>query len=492
MGSTAYFIKLFTVILSSIAISSCMMGPDFKSPPVPTTQRFTETSLPNKTASSTIKLHGGHSQHFVIGKDIPTEWWTLFHSTELNRLIETGLDNSPNLTAAQAALTQAKEVVNAEIGSALYPAVSAQLSGERQKLSGASFDSSTPAKTFNLYNASVNVSYTLDFFGAARREIESLRAQVDYQRYLLDAAYLTLTANIVTTSITAASLRDQVIATQKLIVLQQDQLNIVKQQFQFGGASRNDVLTQQSQVAQTKASLPPLQQSLTQANHALSVLIGELPSESKIPAFKLDQLQLPRELPVSLPSSLVRQRPDIQASEALLHAASAQIGVATANLYPQITLNGSYGWQSTSPNTLFHPAYNIWSATGALLQPVFNGGALMAKKRQAIAAYQQAEAQYEQTVLQAFQNVADTLRALTHDAEALRANQQAENAARDSLFLTQKQYKLGAVNYLTLLTAQRQFQQARIARIQSQATRYTDTAALFQALGGGWWNATID
>jgi NodT family efflux transporter outer membrane factor (OMF) lipoprotein len=248
------------------------------------------------------------------------------------------------------------------------------------------------------------------------------------------------------------------------------------------------VLTQETTVAQTRATLPPLEQSLAQSLHVLAVLIGTFPSEAHLPMMRLEDLSLPRRLPLSLPSSLARQRPDIRASEALLHAASAQIGVATANLYPQLTLNGAYGWESNIASDLFKHSTSTWSLAAQVLQPVFNGGALLAKRRQAIAAYQQAEAQYRQTVLQAFQNVADSLRAIENDSQAFRAQKQAEAAASNSLKLIQKQYRLGGVSYLSLLTAQRQYQQTKIARIQAQASRYNDTVALFQALGGGWWS----
>jgi len=406
----------------------------------------------------------------------------------LNALVQQGLNNSPNLAAAESALRVAQETLNAQIGTSLYPQVNLQLSGLRNRASTASFSGSTSSNVFNLYNVSVPVTYTLDMFGGLRREIEALRAQVDYQQYQLEAAYLALTANIVTTAITAASLQAQIQATYELIKIQRDQLRIVNGQFVLGGVSRANVLSQEAELAQTQASLPPLQQSFAQSHHALAVLVGALPSEIRIPTFNLDKMNLPMQLPVSLPSSLVHQRPDIRAAEALLAAASAKIGVATANLFPQITLSGSYGWINTSTGNLFSANNATWNIGGTLLQPVFNGGALRAQRRGAIAAYEQAAAQYRQTVLQAFQNVADTLRALQHDAETLRAQRSAEIASRRSMLLTQQQFQLGGVNYVALLTANQQYQLARISRIQAQAARYNDTAALFQALGGGWWN----
>jgi len=476
------------VTVLGLALTGCMVGPDFHSPASPKTEAYTAPPLPIKTVSTRTTGAAGKSQYFVLAHDIPAEWWSLFHSSALDNLIRTGLTNSPNLSAAEAALREAKETYNAQVGASLYPAVNAQLGAERERLSEAGFGAGNTSTEFSLYNASVNVSYTLDVFGGARRELEALRSQVDYQRFEVEAAYLTLTSNIVTTAITAASLAAQIHATHELIHSEEKQLGIVKKQLHLGGVSNADVLSQETQLATTRASLPPLEQSLSQSQHALSVLVGAVPSEGPTLEFDLSQLELPTHLPVSLPSSLVRNRPDIRASEELLHAASAGIGVATANLYPQITLNGSYGWESTAPSALFKSSTAMWSVGGGLLQPIFNAGSLQAKRRAAIAGYEQAQAQYHQIVLQAFQNVADTLRALQHDAETFRAQNEAEIAARGSLRLTQKQFHLGGVSYLSLLVAERQYQQARISRIQAQAARYNDTAALFQALGGGWWN----
>ena len=476
------------ILLLSISLTGCMVGPDFHHPCPPNTTKYTKTSLPPKTVSTPSIARGGKSQYFVDGKDIPAEWWKLFHSPELNALICQGLNNSPNLAAAKAALHVAQETLNAQIGTSLYPQVTLQLNAQRNRVSGASFGGGSSNSLFNLYNVSVPVTYTLDVFGGLHRQIEALEDQVNYQQFQLEAAYLTLTSNIVTTTITIASLEEQVQATLELIKLQHDQLRIVKGQFHLGGVSQANVLSLEAQLAQTEASLPPLKQSLAQSRHALAVLVGVLPSEMSIPPLDLDKIHLPEHLPVSLPSNLVRQRPDIRSSEALLAAASAQIGVATANMLPQITLSGSYGWVNTSTGTFFNANNAVWNLGGALAQPIFNGGALRAQRREAIAAFQQAAQQYRQTVLQAFQNVADVLRAVQHDAETLQAQRTAELASRRSMFLTQEQFKLGGVNYVDLLTANQQYRLALIRRIQAQAIRYNDTAALFQALGGGWWN----
>lgn len=495
------YVKISSCMLLSIITSGCMVGPDFHSPKAPQTTTYTEYPQSKKTISVPLAKKAGKAQTFIAGRDIPADWWRLFHSKEINALICKGLHNSPNLAAAEAALRQAHETWIAQIGASLFPAVTANFSGERQRGAGGSSSGSSSSSAgssgssggssssiFNLYNASVGVTYTLDVFGGARRQIESLHDQMENERFQLEAAYLTLTSNIVTSSITIASLREQIVATRDLIHSQQQQLTIVKNQFVIGGASRADIYTQESQLQQTRATLPPLEQKLAVANHALSVLIGELPSQDAIPRFRLDRLTLPTELPISIPSLLVRQRPDIRASEALLASASAQIGVATANMYPQITLNANDGWSAATLGQLFRSQNNIWSFGGALAQPIFNAGSLLAKKRAAVAAFDQAFAQYQETVLQAFQNVADTLRALQHDAETLRDQKASEIAAYRALKLVEQQFQLGGVSYLALLISQRQYQTARISRIQAEAARYNDTAALFQALGGGWWN----
>jgi NodT family efflux transporter outer membrane factor (OMF) lipoprotein len=472
--------RLATGLVFALALAGCAVGPNFKRPEAPATPRFTPAPLPAETVAAPVA--GGASQRFVSGADIPAQWWTLFHSTQLDDLMRAAIKDSPNLAAAQAALRQAQETLTADRG-ALFPSLDAQLGVQRSNtLSG------FPGTIYTVYNATVNVSYKLDLFGGVRRQIEAAGAQVDYQNYLLEAAYLTLTSNIVTTVVQEASLRAQTRATREILAAQEKQLEVVERQLKLGGVSRTDVLAQRTQVAQTRALLPPLEKQLAQTRHRLAILTGKLPSETTLPEFEIDALSLPQELPVSLPSSLVRQRPDIRASEALLHQASAQVGVATANLYPQINLTGSAGSLALKPGDLFSGPAKAWSIGAGLLQPLFHGGTLSAQRRAAIAAYDQAEAQYRETVLQSFQEVADALRALDTDAVALKAQADAEAAAREELSLTERQYRVGAVSYLSLLNAQRQYQQSRIGAVQAEAARYADTAALFQALGGGWWN----
>jgi NodT family efflux transporter outer membrane factor (OMF) lipoprotein len=488
-------------------LASCAaLGPDFKSPGAPAAAdggSYTPEPMPQQTAAA--PGGAGAAQRFSPGQDIPAQWWLVFHSDALDRLVRASLARSPTLAAAQAALRQAQETLNAQTGTLLYPNVTGQLGVTREKIGLGSFapggsigSTAAPGGTgssaapggsiFTLYNASVNVSYTLDVFGASRRELESLQAQVGFQHFQVEAAYLALTSNVVTTAIRESSLRAQLQATQEVLAAQERQLDIIEKQFAVGAVARSTVLVQRTQVAQTRATLPPLEKALAQTRHQLSVFAGKLPGESGLPEFQLDSLLLPLELPVTLPSSLVRQRPDIQASEALLHAASAQIGVATANLYPQITLSGNVGSAALHAGDLFGSGSGFWSLAAGLLQPIFNGGALSARRRAAIAAYDQAAAEYQGTVLTAFQNVADALRALDLDASALKTQAETEVLARESLELATQQYQVGAVSYLTLLDAQRSHQQARIGLVQAQAARYADTAALFQALGGGWWN----
>src|SRR5471032_3622916 len=383
---------LFPLFMASL-LAGCAVWPDFKPPAPPDGgDSYTPTALPAQTASAPGPA--GQAQRFVPGQDIPGQWWSLFQSPALDQLVRDALKRSPSLASAQAALRQANENYRAESGELLYPSVNAQLGFNREKTSRLT----GTGGVFNLYNASVNVSYTLDVFGANKRQLEGLAAQVDYQQYQLEASYLTLTSNLVTTAIREASLRAQLQATQDILDAQQKQLDVIEQQFKFGEIGRGTVLLQQNTVAQTRATVPPLEKALAQTRHQLSVYAGQLPSESGLPQFDLASLQLPQDLPVSLPSNLVRQRPDVRASEALLHQASAQIGVATANLYPQITLSGSAGPAATRFADLFSGAGFLWSVGAGLVQPIFNGGALQARRRAAEAAYEQAAADYRSTV----------------------------------------------------------------------------------------------
>lgn len=477
-----------SALLGAVAMSAlagCAVGPDFKRPDAPAPPSFTAEPLPDKSPASPGPA--GAAQQFAAGRDIPGEWWTLFHSEPLNSLITEALKANPDLTAAQAALRKAQEAAAAAKG-AYLPSVSGSFQANRERISGAAFGTPGLSELYNLYDTSVNVSYTPDIFGQTRRQVESLEAQAEDQQFALEAAYLSLTANIATAAFQEASLRAQIAATQDIIKLERDQLDTVRQQFELGAAARSDVLLQEATLAQTEATLPPLEKSLDQTRTQLAAYVGKLPSDDIGAEFTLESLTLPDELPVSLPSKLVEQRPDIREAEAQLHDATAQVGIAIANMLPQITLTGSYGAESLTGGTLFNPSSAIWSLGAGLTQPLFKGGQLTHEKREAEAGMDEAAAQYRSTVLKAFQNVADSLHAIETDAKTLAAQTTAETSASDSFDLSRQQYALGAISYVTLLNAEKTYQQARISRVTAAAQRYADTAALLQSLGGGWWN----
>ncbi|PIX53293.1 MAG: RND transporter [Zetaproteobacteria bacterium CG_4_10_14_3_um_filter_54_28] len=355
----------------------------------------------------------------------------------------------------------------------------------RNKISGASFGGTS--RIYSLHNASLSLSYGVDLFGASTRYLEGLEAQIDYEQYQLQAARLTLVANLITAAVKEASLRGQIEATRQVIADSEAQLAMVEQRLALGAVAQSAVLSQRTAVAQNRTALPTLLMQLQQNRHLLNVLAGVAPSDDTLPEFTLATLHLPETLPLSLPSELVRQRPDIMASEALLHQASADIGLATANMYPRITLTGSYGSESPTTAGLFGGASTIWGVGAGLVQPLFHGGELRAKKRQAVAAYDQAQANYRQVVLQSFRDVADTLLALEMDGKSLNLQQDAEKAAREIRQLVEQQYQAGSASYLELLNANQQYQQSTIALTQARAAQLADSAALVHALGGGWW-----
>jgi NodT family efflux transporter outer membrane factor (OMF) lipoprotein len=483
----ARHLTLLHAALVAAALAGCAVGPDYRRPAPPEVASYTGKELPAET--DTAPGVGGGTQRFVPGGEIPAQWWELFRSEALDRWIREALANSPTLDAAEATLRRARETLRARSGE-LLPRVDGNVSASRQKLSGASLGQpDARINPFTLYNASVDVSYTLDLFGKVRRELEALQAQVDYQRFQLEGAYLTLASNIVTAALLEASLRAELKATRYIAATEEEQLAIIEKKFELGGIARTDVLAQRASLAQTRAVLPPLEKRIAQNRHLLAVLAGRFPGDAAdLPEFDLEGFRLPEELPVSLPSSLVRQRPDIRSAEELLHAASATVGVATANLYPQITLSARYGTGASQIGDMFGPGTAAWGIGAGLLQPIFRGGTLEAERRAAIAAFDQAAAQYRETVLQGFRDVADVLRALEYDAMTLKAQAEAEAAARDTLDIARMQVRFGATSYLSLLNAQRQYFLARILLINVQSARFADTAALFQALGGGWWN----
>jgi NodT family efflux transporter outer membrane factor (OMF) lipoprotein len=471
----------------SVLLAGCAVGPDFKKPDPPSATGY----VPGGPMVRTVSAAGpfGAAQRFEKDTDIPGQWWTLFHSQPLNDLIEQSIKANPNMTAAQAALRQARENTLAQKG-AYYPQISAGLSASRNltPVAAVSPASASGNPYYSLITPQLNLSFVPDVFGANQRAVESLEAQAENLKYQLDATYVTLTANVVTGALQEASLRGQIAATQETIKVESGLLAILRKQYELGQVSMADVAAQEAALAQARLALPPLQKQLAQQRDALAALAGRFPSEDIAARFQLADVKLPADLPVTLPGKLVEQRPDVRAAEETLHAASAQIGVAVAARLPQITLTANIGNSASTLSNMFTPGTNFWTLAGGIVAPIFSGGTLFHKQKAAEAAFDQAAAQYKSTVIAALQNVADTLHALQSDADALSAAVAAEQAAGRSLAIVRKQLELGQVAYLALLNAEQTYQQAKLALVQAQAARLTDTAALFQALGGGWWN----
>jgi NodT family efflux transporter outer membrane factor (OMF) lipoprotein len=471
----------------AVLLAGCAVGPDFKKPNPPTVTGY----MPGVPAAQTVSAAGefGAAQHFVKETDIPGQWWTLFHSQPLTDLIDQAIKANPNLTAAQAALRQARENTLAQQG-AYYPQVSAGLSASRNLTPTAALSpaSATGNPYYSLITPQLNLSFVPDVFGANKRAVESLEAQAENLRFQLEATYVTLTSNVVTGALQEASLRGQITATEETIKVESGLLAILRKQYDLGQVSMADVAAQEAALAQARLALSPLQKQLAQQRDALAALAGRFPSEDIAARFRLADLKLPVDVPVTMPSKLVEQRPDVRAAEENLHSASAEIGVAVAARLPQITLSASIGNSASTFSNLFTPGTNFWTLAGGVTGPIFTGGTLLHKERAAEAGFDQAAAQYKSTVIAAMQNVADTLHALQSDADALVAAVASEQASGRSLAIVRKQLELGQVAYLALLNAEQTYQQAKLALVQAQAARLTDTAALFQALGGGWWN----
>lgn len=477
-GSSA----LAAVLLSA----SCAVGPDFLNPAAPDITRYTVEPLASHTSASDVA--DGQSQRFAQGRDIPQQWWALFKSPRLNGLIERSLQNNPTLQSAIATLRASKEAVYAQQGK-FFPLVQYNFNPTYQRNSAAIAPTlASGANPFALHTNQVEVSYTFDVWGLNRRTVESLQALADTQRFQVEAAYLALTANVAVAAITEASLRGQIEATNELISANEKMLDILRRQLNAGYANRSDVAAQEAALAQAKAALPPLRKALAQQHDLLAALAGGYPSQGPRGTFRLADFRLPTELPVSLPSQLIEQRPDIRAAEEQLHSASAQIGVATANMLPSFTMNGNAGFMSTVLSGLLSPENAFWLVAGNATQTVFDGGTLLHTLRGTDATYEAAAWSYRGTVVGAVQNVADTLRALQNDADALKAARNFERAAKISYDLAGQQVQAGNANILLLLTAQSTYLQATVEVVQAQAARLADTAALFQALGGGWWN----
>lgn len=469
----------------AVALAGCAVGPDFVRPAQPRLEGYTASAVPATISSTT----GEPVQHIQLGERISAQWWQLFRSPALDHVIRAAIRQNRTLAAARATLAAAQQSVVAARGG-LFPQLDLSASAERHKSSALRTVPSgfqTGAGITNLFSIGPTVSYDADVFGGTRRKVEQQQALADFQNYQLAAAYLTLTGNAVTQAIAIASLRAQIQATQEVIANDQQNLSLVRQEFEAGKVARIDILTAQTQLASDRTALPTLHQQLSSARHALATLTGRPPAVWSAPDFDLEEFTLPRELPLSLPSNLVRQRPDILAAEAQLHADNAAIGVATAQLYPSITLSGSFGQQSLSTDTLFNAANQFWSLSAGMLAPIFHGGTLLAQRRAAIDTYRASLATYEQTVLQGFQQVADTLRALAHDAELVDAEREVLDSASQSLELQRISYTAGKTTILNLIDSQRAYQQARLGFVRAQAQRLQDSAQLLVALGGGWW-----
>ncbi len=473
--------------IAALLLGACVVGPDFKAPPRPSAGAY---AAPNAAPTSATPVPGGAAQRFSTGNRIAADWYQVFGSVQLNAIIAAALKDNPSLEAAQARLRQARSQLQLA-DSSRYPSATAGLGVSRDHLNAAQLGLNSPlfVNTFALYTAQASVSYDLDLFGANRRGIEAQRANLDAQRFQLRGTYLTLVSNLVVTALNAADLQDRITATNKIIADEQDQLTLVEGLEQAGSVSHADTLRAQTQLETVKATLPALRQQLTLQQTQLAILSGIDPGRFHALPLTLVDFKLPEDLPFSLPSELVRQRPDILAAESALHVASAQVGVATANLYPQLTLSAYYGVQGNELSSLFNPPARIWSFGGSLLAPLFRGGALHAERDSAVEAYNESFAEYRQTVLEAFGQVSNVLSAIDNDADGLQAQYATLDSARASRELVQGQYRQGAATYLDVLVAEQQSDQAELSYLSALGQRFVDTASLYQALGGGWWNA---
>lgn len=478
------------VALVAALAASCTVGPDVRRPAPPTVDRYTAAGDPAAAGR----------QRFRMRAELAWDWWRLFRCRALDAVVAEALANNASLQAGVAALREAQEALRAGYG-VFFPQVGADAVAGRERFNpapfggpidpeaGAAVGDAAAASVFSVYSLAGNVSYALDLWGGNRRLVEALGAQVDVQRYALLGTYLALTSNVVNTVIAAAGYREQLRVTRLLVVAQQDQIAVARARYDAGLTAYDAVAALEAQLAATRATIPALEQRLAQAEHLLTRLVGRTPAEWTPPRIDLADLTLPRDLPVSVPSRLVRQRPDVLLAEAQLHASTAQIGVAAAAMLPNVTLSGSLGWSSNAVGTLFDSTSLVWNLLAAVTQPLFDGGTRAHRRRQATYARDVARAQYRETVLQAFEQVANALRALEHDAAAFAAQREAVVAARTSLRLARVNQRAGTSEYLDLLVANAQYLQAQLGYVEAHAQRLQDTVLLFVALGGGWWNA---
>ena len=481
-------VRLSPLLLTGL-LSACAVGPNFKRPAAPADKDYGSAPVAGETRAS--EGAGGDAQRFLLERDIPADWWRLFGSQPLDDLVQQALKDNPNAAAAQGALRQANELYAAQRAT-LFPSLQGGFSAQRAKNAVGTIANPTnlPQQNpyYNLFTAQLSITYLPDVFGGQRRALEAARAQAQASRFALEATYLTLSSNVVVTAVQEASLRAQIAATERLLEVQRELTRTVQGQKTLGSASQLDLFAQQWAEAQTAATLPPLTKQLAQTRDALTALLGRLPAGAPGVQFRLEDLTLPQDLPVSIPAKLIEQRPDVRQAEANLHVASAEVGVAIADMLPQFTLSAQTGSTALQISQLFTSYTGFWGAGASLTQTLFDAGALLHRKHAADAVLDQAGAEYRAAVILACQNVADTLHALQADADALAAAVSAEAAARGAFDIARQQRTLGTISSVALLGLEQSYQQSVLAVVQARANRYADTAALFQALGGGWWN----
>jgi NodT family efflux transporter outer membrane factor (OMF) lipoprotein len=472
-------------IAAASALASCAVGPNFHQPKPPDTSAY----LHPTSDTAPVQAEKQDLQNISQGAELAGEWWRLFHSAQLDEVVRTSMVGSPTLLAANATLAQAREEVAVARG-AFLPGVNAAAGAQRSG-AGAVRSAGTGA-TANLYSIGLSTSYSPDVFGGTRRAVEQQQALADFQRNELAAAYLTLTGNVVNEVLMIASTRLQIETTEELIASDRKNLALTQREFDVGIIPRSDVLTADSQLAADLAQLPSLHKQLDQAYDALAVLAGRAPSDWQVQPFDIDQFTLPRDIPLSLPARLVRQRPDVLAAAAQLHAASAAIGVAVAQEFPDISLSASITREALRTADLFHQFNTLWAAGGSLTQPIFKGGALRAQVRAARDAYRASAATYQAVVLEGLGQVADDLWALRYDAQILTVDRHSMEVALLALKLQQQSYSVGTTTVLNLIAAERAYAQARLSYASARVQQFSDSASLLTALGGGWWNDKIE
>jgi len=456
----------FAAVLSVSLLTACTVGPDYTRPADPVSTHY------DREAEG---LSGG--QHIALGARIGGEWWSAFRSPKLTLAMNQAIDGNFDLKIADARIQQASEAVRAA-GGALSPQVDfgAQLGRARTNV--------PPPATSSFYGVGPVVSFDLDIFGGTKRLIERQGALADAEKHRFDAAYLTLTGEVASQALLLASARAQIEAVQTLLADDQRNLDLLRLAHSHGDVAQPEIALAETQLAQDQTLLPPLMQQRDAARHALSVLAGQGPADGTVPDFDLADFTLPPDLPVSLPSDLAHDRPDILEAEAELHAASAAVGMATADLYPHLVLSGSVTQAGMDPASLFQSSTTLWSVAAGLTGPIFHGGTLEADRKGAMDGYKASLAVYQRTVITSLGQVADVLQAINHDADEFSAQERALGAAGVSLRLNRAGFQTGETGVLQVLDAERAYERALLGQIRVKTARYLDTVQLFIALGG--------